>query len=470
MASFDSAPPDRLPRGLAPERFLRGRFGDWVARPWLDRAAFGSLSQYFPLSRLWAAAWVADGDPERFRDEVPLAHATMPKSWLLEPILSGVRRASRRHRRVDQAWRRRLFSPGATPSARVLVETELERRAAARVWMASRGLLVPLLTTVRPPAVRWAIPSVSDLEPAIGPALADPTAFYMAPDPPPKIERSHAVPGPEGMESWLRFVSPGRATGDTAWAKVYEPEAADAGAPTLILCHGLAVETEMWGTGIGTPYSLIRAGVRVVAPGAPWHNRRQVPGRWGGEPLIATAPRGAPDLFQAALAELAVLIAWARGQGSPVIALGGTSLGALTSQLAAVQARHWPDAMRPDLLYLVATGGSVQQVAVDSELADVFRLDNALAAAGWDDATLKRLAPLTDPLGRPVMPADRIVMVLGRADSVTRFDKGRELATRWNVPRKNVFIREQGHFSIPLGLLFDDAPLQRLHRLMRAEI
>jgi len=466
LAIFGSSSPERLPRGLAPERFLRGRFGDWVARPWLDRAAFGSLSRYFPLSRLWAAASVADGDSQRFREEVPLARAAMPDRWLIEPVLAGVRAAFRRHRRVDQAWRRRFFSPLASPSARTLVETELERRTAARVWMASRGLLMPLLATLKPSAVRWAIPLVSDLDGLLAPGPVDPGSFYAPPDPVPAIEQSHTVPGPEGLEYWLRFDSPGRATGDTAWAKVYEPGVPAPDAPTLILCHGLAVETEMWGTGIGTPYALIRAGVRVVAPEAPWHNRRMVPGRWGGEPMIATAPRGAPDLFQAALGEIAVLVGWARGQGSAVVALGGTSLGALTSQLAAAQARHWPERSQPDLLYLVATGGSVQQVAVDSELAEVFGLGAALAAAGWNDAALATLAPVTDPLAPPVMPPSRIVMVLGRADSVTRFDEGRALAERWAVPADNLFIREQGHFSIPLGLLHDDAPLRRLHGLM----
>ena len=467
MVVLGSGRTPRLPRGLAPERFMRSRFGDWVARPWLDRAAFGSLSRYFPVSRLWAAASLADGDPDRFHEEVPLGRAAGPDSWLLEQALAGVRMARRRHRRVDQAWRRRFFSPGPAASAAVLVETELERRAAARVWMASRGLLMPLLAVTRPPAVRWTIPSVSEVAAAYGAALADPAMFYAAPEPPPEIERSHDVPGPEGAEYWLRFASPGRATRDTAWAKVYEPETPAADAPTLILCHGLAVEVEMWGTGIGIPYALIRAGVRVIAPEAPWHNRRMVPGRWGGEPLIATAPRGAPDLFQASLGEIAVLTGWARGQGSQVVALGGTSLGALTSQLAAAQAQHWPASLRPDVLYLVATGGSVQQVAVDSELADVFGLDDALAAAGWDDAALAALQPLTDPLGPPVMPPERIVMVLGRADSVTRFDEGRDLATRWRVPADNLFIREQGHFSIPLGLLHDDAPLRRLGALMK---
>jgi hypothetical protein len=122
--------------------------------------------------------------------------------------------------------------------------------------------------------------------------------------------------------------------------------------------------------------------------------------------------------------------------------------------------------MQPDFLFLVATGGSMRQVAVDSELAKVFGLDDALRAAGWTDAALDRLRPLTDPLGPPVMAPEHIVMVLGSEDSVTHFDEGRDLATRWRVPAENLFVRKQGHFSVPVGVLNDDAPLRRLGALM----
>lgn len=460
-----SSDPDRLPRGLAPERFLRSQFGDWVARPWLDRAAFGGLHWYFPLSRLWAAASVADGDVGRFRAEVPLT-APPPGGWLLEQALNGVRQAVERYRRIDRSWTETFFFATRRP-ARRLVKAELERRTAARVWMAARGLLTPLLSRNVAP-VRWAIPSPGTTSGRQAKALADPAAFYRPPDGPLGIEQSHRVPGPDGLESWLRFPSPGRDMADTAWAKIYEPEDAPADIPTVILCHGLAVESEMWGTTSGVPNVLVRAGIRVVAPEAPWHNRRMLPGRWGGEPMIATAPYGAPDLFQAALAEIAWLIAWSRKQESRAVALGGTSLGALTSQLAAAQAKSWPSPMRPDFLYLVTTGESVQQVAVDSELADVFGLGPALRKASWTDTALATFRPLTDPLGEPAMAADRIVMVLGRVDSVTRFDQGRQLATRWRVPEKNLFIRDQGHFSAAVGVVHDDAPLRRLLSLMTA--
>lgn len=458
--------PDRLPRGLGPERLLRLQFGDWVARPWMDRAAFRGLGWYFPLSRLWAAASVADGDPARFAEEVPLPPGKSPDSWLAEKALAGVREAHRRYRRISSEWEETFFS-GAERSPSQLVESELERRAAARVWMASRGLLVPLLASNEVSPVRWELPRESWIRDRYGPAVADPAAFYQPPDTLPAIEASHRVPGPEGYEYWLRFPSPGRAEPDTTWAKVYESEDRRADAPTLIYCHGLAVETEMWGTTTGVPPLLLRAGIRIVVLESPWHNRRMAPGRWGGEPMIATAPRGALALFEAALGEIATLIDWARGQGGGKVALGGTSLGALTSQLAAVQAVSWPERLRPDLLYLVATGGSVQQVAVDSDLDEVFGLREALTDAGWSDETLTWLRPLTDPLGEPAMKPESIVMVLGRADRVTRFDEGRRLAENWRIPEENLFIRDQGHFSVPLGLMHDDAPLRRMRDLLR---
>ena len=463
MAFFNSKDMDRLPRGLAPESVLKHRFGDWVSRPWLDRAAFGSLTWYFPLSRLWAAANVAEGDPDRFAAEVPFAGGDGPDGWLLDQALQGVRSARRRYMRIQDEWERVCFGGSARAPSRI-VEAELERRTAGRIWMASRGLLAPLLSNDGVPAVHWQTPDPNALLAELAPMLADPAAFYAPPDPLPAVEQSHKAPGPEGMEYWLRFPSKG---GETAWAKVYEPEDPADRLPTAILCHGLCVEQELWGTTAGIPHALIRQGVRVIAPEAPWHGRRMLPGRYGGEPLIATAPRGGPDLFRAALSDIATLTGWARGQGSHIVAIGGTSLGALTTQLAATQAKAWPAALRPDFLLLVTTSGSLRQVAVDGELGDVFGLGEALGNAGWTDESLQALSPLTDPDDEPVMPPERIVMVLGREDSVTAFDEGRDLAARWKIPADNLYIRDQGHFSAAVGVIHDDAPLQQLHDMMK---
>ena len=101
-----------------------------------------------------------------------------------------------------------------------------------------------------------------------------------------------------------------------------------------------------------------------------------------------------------------------------------------------------------------------------ARLGEVFGLDKALGEAGWTDESLQALSPLTDPDDEPVMPPERIVMVLGREDSVTAFDEGRDLAARWNIPEENLYIRDQGHFSAAVGVIHDDTPVQKLYEMM----
>src|SRR3546814_13550818 len=90
-------------------------------------------------------------------------------------------------------------------------------------------------------------------------------------------------------------------------------------------------------------------------------------------------------LFAAWGAEVSVLIDWARRQGSGSVALGGVSLGALTSQLTAVAARDWPAELRPDALLLIASSQDLKEVAFNGSLATAIGLPARLEAAGWNE-------------------------------------------------------------------------------------
>ena len=52
--------------------------------------------------------------------------------------------------------------------------------------------------------------------------------------------------------------------------------------------------------------------------------------------------------------------------------------------------------------------------------------------------------------------------MLGRRDTVTPFADGQAMAQRWQVAPANLFLQRGGHFTVPLGLLRDPAPLRRL--------
>jgi pimeloyl-ACP methyl ester carboxylesterase len=281
---------------------------------------------------------------------------------------------------------------------------------------------------------------------------------YPAPEVP-KIDVSGVVGTARSRQYWLRFPSP--VLGDTAWAHVYEPAAAPARA-TMIFLHGIAVDGDMWPEAGDTFAALLDRGIRIIRPTGPWHGRRMLKGYYGGEPIIARGLLGMLDAFQAALAETAVLTRWAREGGSDTVILSGVSLGSLTAQLAATACRDWPAAMRPDVLFLIATSGSMTDVAFTGSLAKSLGIPRRLAEAGWTEEALDPWLALLEPHGEAVMAPERILMVLGEADDLTPFAGGSALARRWRIPAENLFLRPQGHFSVALGLLCDPAPIDRL--------
>jgi hypothetical protein len=215
---------------------------------------------------------------------------------------------------------------------------------------------------------------------------------------------------------------------------------------------------------------LVRKGLRVIRPEGPWHGRRRRPGTFGGEPAMAQGPLGFLQLFAAWGAEVAVLIDWTRrrnGEGSSAqVALGGVSLGALTSQLVATAARDWPERLRPDALILIACSENLKNVAFQGSLAAAIGLPARLAVQGWSEADIERYLPLMEPRGGPAMVPEKIVMTLGEADDLTPFAGGLTLARRWQVPPANLFLRHQGHFSVAFDLARRPQPLDRLVEIL----
>jgi len=196
------------------------------------------------------------------------------------------------------------------------------------------------------------------------------------------------------------------------------------------------------------------------------HGRRRLPGHWAGEPILSRGPLGLIEHFQAWLAEVGALIAWARGGEGGEVAVGGISLGALTSQLLASVAVNWPRAVRPDALLLIATSGDLDEIGTSGSLVRALGLPPLYEQAGWDLERRLQWLPLLEPQGMPVVPPEKIVMLLGAADDLTPFPGGLALARRWGLPKANLFVRHQGHFSVSLGLSGAGAPARRLAEIL----
>ncbi len=419
-----------------------------VRHPVFDRAILWALAAAFlPLSRAWAAASVAEGSLDRFFAELPLERppAVIPRG--LSRALLRTSALAAASAEAERRWRE-LFFAVRPPSPASLVAAEIERRRASHAFMLARLSFMGLRLRTALPAVRMAVPSPRELDDEFGPLMARPDDAYAVTPDPAAVKRSHKIAGPFGIEYWLRFPSP---SGDTAWAHVFEPEGVP-NPPTVIYCHGICMEMESVEGMEIEPAILNPLGVRLVRLEAPWHNRRRLPGTYGGEPFLATLPAGPLRFFPAAVREIATAVAWARAAGSGPVTVLGVSLGALTAQLALCHARNWPAAARPDRGLLITTTGDVASLGFDSSLTIRLGLARELARAGWARGDVERMRPLLDP-GPPAIDPGQVFVVLGDGDTVTPYDGGRRLVAAWRIPEPNCIVTHRGHFTAALGAM-----------------
>ncbi|SMF41082.1 hypothetical protein SAMN06265365_11372 [Tistlia consotensis] len=437
-----------------PYRLLGGRVGELLLRPWFDRVALRWVAGlYFPLSRAWAAAADVDGRPERFWDGIG-GPRSGGQRLLARRALGATAARRRRYEAAEAAFQAVAFGGADGDLAGA---TEARTRAAHR-FMAARGLFLPLHLARRIPPVLAEVATPGEALAAQAARLSGAAPLWPPPEPRP-LERSRAFESGGVRTFWLRFRSP--VLGDLCQVRVEEP----CGRPatgTVVSLHGLGMENEFW-RGLADPLAPeVPRGLRVVRPEGPWHGRRRPAGRYGGEPMLGRGPLGVVELFQAWVAEVALLIGHLRAEYAEPLALAGVSMGALTAQLLLCAAAGWPAPLTPDAALLVATSGAPGELAERASLGRALGMPAAVRAAGWDEASLSRIEPLLTPLGEPALPPERIVMLLGAVDELVPFAGGLALARRWRLSEQNLFVRRQGHFAVSLGLLADKAPIGRL--------
>jgi hypothetical protein len=447
---------------------LRGPLSWAIADLAVDRPALWSLVQlWLPLSRLWAAALVAKGDPTVFLAAVP---SDARPTQRLARKLKAFEKRRRRYEDAAAAWEEAFFAP-SFKSPKALARLEARRSVTAR-WLTLQRLRFLDIRFGRPvPPVRFAIPAPAELESAYGAVRCEPWRAYMPPDAMPNIEVSRRVATWYGEDYWIRFRSPAARLGDgparTVWARVHEPRGA-INPPTLIFGNGICVEFDHYGRSTADVQVMFRYGVRVIEIESAWHGRRRAPGSYGGEPFMAQAPVGPIDFFTAQARELAVIVQWCRQQSQGRVAIGGASLGALAALLAAGNSAHWPAAMRPDAVALLTVADQIDTLMAESALTNGIGLGEALERAGWTAQHLIQWQAMTSVPSEPPLPPENVVAVLGARDTILPFASGRSLVERWRLPPKNTFIGGGGHFSTPLGLALDRRPLKRLAKILGA--
>lgn len=447
---------------------FRDAFADLLLRPWFDRAAVEILGRwYFPLSRAWAAARGCDGTVEDFATRL---HLDAPPRWLCDGAIARVQALDAAHEQADSAWQAAVFSE-SPPAMDIRRSLENARHEAAHRLMTARGLFAPLHLARRLPPVHLDLPEPAAVEAAHGARLDDPATAFTPPSDSAPWHLSAPVAEADVTHHWLRRAAPRPypdSPDDTLRARLIAAPDTPPEAPALVFAHGIGMEEEFW-RGTAEPLRLLHdEGIRLVRAEAPWHSHRMARGQFGGEPVLGRGVLGLLDFMHGAVMEIGLLTAWARqASGGAPVAIGGISLGALTAQLAASVAHHWPAEMRPDAVFLVTPSASLSAVAYDGALTESIGLPAAMAAAGWTRDRVDRWRPLLEPQAPPACPGERVVLVLGEEDQVTPYAEGCALARNWRVPDDNIFRRARGHFTSSLGLGRDTAPFRRLAGILR---
>jgi len=439
--------------------------GRLIARPWLDSLSLYLLKHwYFPLSRLWAAARAAEGDVDRFIQQVPLERPNKSQRKTIASALRQFERTRLKAFSMEQLWHQYFFGqePVAEERLPIIEEMRLDFRSdynMARKKFSSLRRLVKTSVSMDPP-------TPEDVAEQFGENGEKLSAYFALPEEFPEVEVSRSIPVSHGKDYWIRFPSPSTQMNDLAYARVHEPEDAD-NPPTLIFGHGMSVEFDHYHQLLDEVTQLTRLGIRVIRPEAPWHGRRVLPGHYGGEQFLSRLPISIFDFVAAQHKEWATIINWCRNNSSGPVAIGGSSLGAQSAKAIAMSATSWPEKLQPDALLVITHSQHMSEAALDGVLSDIWNLGDAMRAAGWHVDTEKSWLQRIDPQSPACISGENIVTVYGTQDTVTPIKTALTQMDDWGVPQENRFSYKRGHFSIPLGMINDDEPLLRFAAVLR---
>jgi hypothetical protein len=459
-------------------RVISSPIGALLDTPTVERLRLERLPAELRLARIAAAASLtaAAGVDEFFAALGATPDLGSRGLRRLERGLSGFARALAERDEVLGRWEHAFWGESWPPPRREkLVALEMERREKCGRVSHPTTPLGFLAGEPTIPLASFAVSSPGEVVARWTREIADPGCMYAAPAGLPTLERSRAVAGPAGVEYLLRFRSPSsfisRAEGP-AYARVYEPESPAPDAATFIYASGPFSAGEQVGYWPEEEYMgrhLAARGHRVALLDLAGHGRRVLPGHYSGETYLGTAPEGLFRLHAAGALEMAVLVRWAREQGSRSVGVGGFGTGALVAQAVAGHAARWPRSMRPDAVFLAAPTCRLDEVAWGGSLSRLIGLDRALPEAGWTREALAELRDLLDPPAEPAIPPENIFAMLGAEDTILPCSLGKELLRRWRVPQENVTILPTGHFGLQVHLARrSDAQLVVTRALHRA--
>lgn len=215
--------------------------------------------------------------------------------------------------------------------------------------------------------------------------------------------------------------------------------------PMVLIVHGYAVPMPFWDA---LQARTLRAqGAHTMRIDLPFHLRRRLPGHSSGDGFFSTDPARIRATVRQSVEDAAALVAWARSNVTPRIAVMGVSLGGLITLLLAAQLRLdsvvavAPLCDPPSTFLEHMPRGLARRLGVNATSGGTWGEDRSEARAMLDAA----LAPLVPRNLVPVTQPKNITLVRPQLDSIVGQQPIADLAAAWGA---ELWDYRYGHITV----------------------
>jgi len=261
------------------------------------------------------------------------------------------------------------------------------------------------------------------------------------------VQDSATSEGAEWRELQLEAPSegPGEHPGSGRLFATAHVRRTDDTAPLVIMVHGFAVP--FTGYDRWQAWRLRRGGAHTVRVDLPFHLRRRIPGKESGADFFSIDLDRMRAVVRQSVEDVAAIVAWAKQEVTPRVAVLGVSLGGLIAALLAAL-------VELDVLVAVAPLAD-PAVSFTERPPRVIQRRMGMLGDGadfWgDDSRSARrtveagLSPITPRLLTPVTPGDRVTIVRPLRDLIVGPEPMAELAAAWKA---ELWDYPHGHITI----------------------
>ncbi len=208
--------------------------------------------------------------------------------------------------------------------------------------------------------------------------------------------------------------------------------------PCIVILHGWMMSHFRGLHSIGE--SFYRVGLDVYFLELPYHMHRKPPGAFSGECFYGPHGEHRFDGTVQSVLDVCALIRWLRARGTPTVGLYGVSLGGLITLLACCYSEEI------DFAIANSPACCLEELSRRSLMSRGLLPERARVSSKAPAISLRAVDPI---YLRPLVPAERIALVVPENDLIVPAELPRRLAEQWHGVR--VLTYPHGHITVNLS-------------------